>query len=326
VIAHDRLAGAPISWGVCEVPGWGHEIAPERVLAEMRELGLRATELGPPGYLPAEPSRLRALLDEAELRLAAGFLAVVLHEPERRAAATEEIARQAITLAAAGADLLILAAALPGEGYDGRTRLSDTGWAELAGALASAEEVAAAHGLELAFHPHVGTAVERVEEVTTLLERTDAAICLDTGHLMLGGADPGQVAALAGSRVRLVHLKDVDGTLAARFQAGELSYTDAVRSGLYLPLGRGAAGITAVLRHLEDVAYQGWYVLEQDVALSGEPEAGEGPIAAVRQSLEFLRGRERRGRERRGKEEEDGHEELAPGRRGSDRDPSSRRL
>jgi hypothetical protein len=27
-----RIAAAPISWGVCEVPGWGHQMAAERVL------------------------------------------------------------------------------------------------------------------------------------------------------------------------------------------------------------------------------------------------------------------------------------------------------
>jgi inosose dehydratase len=32
----DRVAGAPISWGVCEVPGWGHQLSPEQVLPEMR--------------------------------------------------------------------------------------------------------------------------------------------------------------------------------------------------------------------------------------------------------------------------------------------------
>ena len=41
----DRLAGAPISWGVCEAPDWGYELPPGRVLAEMAGLGLKATEL-----------------------------------------------------------------------------------------------------------------------------------------------------------------------------------------------------------------------------------------------------------------------------------------
>jgi hypothetical protein len=34
----DRIASAPISWGVCEVPGWGHQLDPSRVLAEMADL------------------------------------------------------------------------------------------------------------------------------------------------------------------------------------------------------------------------------------------------------------------------------------------------
>lgn len=29
-----RIAGAPISWGVCEVPNWGHQLAPKHVLTE----------------------------------------------------------------------------------------------------------------------------------------------------------------------------------------------------------------------------------------------------------------------------------------------------
>ena len=43
----DRIAGAPISWGLCEVPGWGYQLTPERVLGEMQDLGLVATEFGP---------------------------------------------------------------------------------------------------------------------------------------------------------------------------------------------------------------------------------------------------------------------------------------
>jgi hypothetical protein len=34
----ERVAGAPISWGVCEVPGRGHQMSSGRVLPEMRAL------------------------------------------------------------------------------------------------------------------------------------------------------------------------------------------------------------------------------------------------------------------------------------------------
>lgn len=49
-----KIAGAPISWGVCEVPGWGHQLDRQRVLSEMRTAGLTATELGPDGFLPSD--------------------------------------------------------------------------------------------------------------------------------------------------------------------------------------------------------------------------------------------------------------------------------
>lgn len=310
----ERLAGAPISWGVCEVPGWGHRMAPRRVLAEMRELGLRATELGPPDYLPTDPTRLRRLLERSGLRLAAGFLATVLHDPARWARTAGAIASQATTLAEAGADVLVLAAALPQDGYDRRQPLDDAGWGELAATLARAEDVAAANGLELVLHPHVGTAVETADEVARLLETTRVGLCLDTGHLLLGGADPAQVTTAAGSRVRHVHLKDVDGEIAARVREGRLSYAEAVRRGLYRPLGEGAAGIRTVLALLREAGYQGWYVLEQDTALQGPPEPGAGPAASVLQSLEFLW--------RECLEEEDGQrEELEAERSGGDRGP-----
>ena len=80
--AANRIAGAPISWGVCEVPGWRHQLSPQRVLTEMREVGLAATEVGPDGFLPADPARLAHTLAEHDLHAVGGFVPVVLHVPE----------------------------------------------------------------------------------------------------------------------------------------------------------------------------------------------------------------------------------------------------
>jgi inosose dehydratase len=57
-----RIAGAPISWGVCEVSNWGYQLSPSRVLDEMRDIGLAATELGPEGFLPADPDQMAGVL------------------------------------------------------------------------------------------------------------------------------------------------------------------------------------------------------------------------------------------------------------------------
>jgi inosose dehydratase len=283
-----KVAGAPISWGVSELPGWGYRMPPDRVLAEMRDLGLDATELGPPGYMPEDPVDRRELLDRHGMRLVAGFLAVVLHDRAQPAAG--EIETEARTLGASGAEVLVLAAALHGDSYDRSERLSAPDWIALAEALTGAEEVASAHGLRLAFHPHAGTAVARQEDVHRLLETTSVEICLDTGHLFLGGADPCAIVREAAGRVGHVHLKDIDRMLAERVMSGELSYAEGVRAGLYRPLGQGDLDVEAIFTRLQDTGYRGWYVLEQDTALTAEPDPAQGPVAAARQSIEYFRG------------------------------------
>jgi inosose dehydratase len=84
-----------------------------------------------------------------------------------------------------------------------------------------------------------------------------------------------------------VHLKDVDGPLAARVRDGSLPYNEAVKDGLFRPLGEGAARIAEVLGELRGVGYAGWYVLEQDVMLDREP--APGPPEWIARSAAFAR-------------------------------------
>ncbi len=282
-----RLAGAPISWGVCEVPGWGYQLDPERVLTEMRRVGLTATELGPDGYLGRDPGELRERLESHDLTLVCGFVPALLHDGDSRAG-LDDVRRAARLLAAAGADLLVVAAASGEAGYDRRTRLEGRQWDELAEGLHEVRDIAASHGLAAALHPHVGTAIEDADDVRRVLDASAIDLCLDTGHLTVAGADPVVLADDAGDRVRHVHLKDVDGRLAAAVRRGERPYAAAVGSGLYRPLGEGDARVADLVRLLEGAGYAGWYVLEQDAVLTGEPAPGAGPIADVGTSVGFL--------------------------------------
>src|SRR3954466_5006050 len=100
----DRLVRAPSAWGVCEVPGWGLQLGPDRVLAEMAQLGLRHTELGALGWLPLDGAQVRDRLAEHDLDLVGGFVPVVVHEHDL--APTVDHARAAARqLADAGAGL-----------------------------------------------------------------------------------------------------------------------------------------------------------------------------------------------------------------------------
>ena len=282
----DKIAGAPISWGVCEVPGWGYQLSPGRVLAEMRQVGLAATEFGPDGFLPADPARMAEFLAAHHLTAVGGFTPVVLHEPGHDP--VPEIERLLDGYDAAHASVLVLSAATGRDGYDTRPGLDEAGWSTLLGNLDRLTGLAAARGVRAVLHPHVGTMVERGDEVRRVLEGSAISLCLDTGHLLIGGTDPAELTRQAPERVAHAHFKDVNDQVAAQVRSGRLTYTEGVRRGMYRPLGRGDVDFAAIVSHLRGRGYDGWYVLEQDTILTGEPR-GEGPVAEVRESAGYLR-------------------------------------
>lgn len=130
--------------------------------------------------------------------------------------------------------------------------------------------------------------VENPADVRHVLEGSSISLCLDTGHLLIGGTDPAELTRQAPERVAHTHLKDVDNSIAEKVRSGRLTYTDAVRAGLYRPLGTGDVDVESILTTLRRNDYQGWLVLEQDTILTEEP-TGEGPVGDVRTSADYVR-------------------------------------
>lgn len=284
----NRLATAPISWGICEVPGWGLQLPVERVLREMSELGFPATELGSEGYLPDDPDELAALLASYDLRLLAAFVPLVVHdsaEVEETLSRTEATAR---LLAAAGADYFNTAPVMTWD-WGERHPLTSDEWTLAMTMFDRVDGIVSAHGLTQVLHSHVGVVVETRDEVQRVLDYSGVQFVLDTAHLAVGGFDPVDFARDHADRVGLVHIKDADMTIAAQLNGGEMSLMEAVQAGMFPPVGRGDLDIDTVIESLERSGYAGWYVLEQDVAITGEePADGQGPVLGVRASVDYL--------------------------------------
>ena len=121
----ERIAGAPISWGVCEVPGWGHQLSPDQVLREMADLGLTATEFGPDGFLPTAPDVRAQVLRGHGLQALGGFTPLLLHVSEHDP--VPEVETLLPAYAAAGADVMVLSAVTGLDGYDRRPALDAAG-------------------------------------------------------------------------------------------------------------------------------------------------------------------------------------------------------
>lgn len=283
-----RIAGAPVSWGVIEIPDWGYQMTPDRVLREAASLGLSAMETGPEGFLPDDPEEVSGTLDKYGLGLVGGFVPAVLHVPDKRQEQLSLVEKRAEFLATAGADVLILSAFPDSDDFGPMVELDDGEWRELFENLPRVEEIAARRGLTVALHSHYGTVVERDDQLWRFLEGSDMGLCLDTGHLVIGGSDPVAVAEQAADRVKLVHLKDVDTGLARRMAVRDLSFKEAAQKGAFRPLGEGDVDVARLLELLERAGYGGWYVLEQDTVVEDEPPEGKGPVTDVRKSIAYL--------------------------------------
>lgn len=281
-----RIASAPISWGVIEVPDWGVQLDRERVLREMVSLGITATEFGPEGFLPDAPAERARVLAEAGLSAVGGFFPTVLHKPD--VDPLPAIERELEAYVAAGASTLVLSAVTGEKGYDGAAELSDAEWDTLFTNLDRAQRAAAAHGVVATLHPHLGTIVEKPDAVARVIEGSTIGLCLDTGHYSLGGGDPVAFVRAHADRIVHAHLKDVSFAISERVKAGEIDYREGVRIGMYQALGEGDARISEILDALADVNYDGWYVLEQDTVVEDEAGAARA-LENARLSVEFIR-------------------------------------
>ena len=283
-----RVASAPISWGICEVPGWGAMLPTPRVLAEMAGFGFTATELGAPGFLSTDPDEVKAELAGYGMTLMGGFTPVVLHDPAQRQATIDSATATAKLFQRAGATKFVSAVVQDMDWSVPRPLSTDEQrhMVEMFGVI---DEICEEHGLAQVLHSHVQTLVETKDDVNRVLDTCDVNWCLDTGHLAIGGVDPVQFAKEAMDRVGHVHLKDVRLDMVPPVLSREVSLMHAVQNGLFTPLGQGDVDIAGVIQALEAGGYDGWYVIEQDTALTeGLPSEGEGPVDEVRTSMQYL--------------------------------------
>jgi len=284
-----RVASAPISWGICEVPGWGKMLSTNRVLSEMAQLGLAGTELGAPGFLPTNPDEIDAILEEHKLKLLGGFTPVVVHNPVERDATMKYVRKTIELFKKTGATQLVSSPVYTWN-WDTPGALTNDEIKHMFKVLDEITLMCKDNGISNVLHPHLMTVVETKSDVERVLDGCDVDWCLDSGHLAIGGADILEFAKAAFDRIGHVHLKDVDLSRAQSVLNRSQSIMQGVQDGLFTVLGKGDVPIIELVTFLENNGYQGWYVIEQDMAITGDlPALGTGPIELVGESLAYLR-------------------------------------
>lgn len=290
------LGSCPDSWGVwfADDP---KQTPWDRFLDELAGVGYEWLELGPYGYLPTDPARLRDELDSRSLKVAAGTMHG--HSGLHRAAdfpAIEEATRKVAELTrAVGAEHLVFVP-VPGYrdditgGYLEAAELDEDAWKTL---VTSADElgkiVAEDYGLKLQFHPHADSHVETQAQTERFLEETDPRwvnLCLDTGHLAYTRAD--NVAIIRGypDRIGYVHIKQMDPAIVERAEREDLAFGQAVAMGASCEPPAGLPDIPSVVEALNGLDAELFVVVEQDMY----PVDFDKPEPIARRTRDYLRG------------------------------------
>jgi len=288
-----RLSAAPIDWGVAALVAGNPD--PADLLDCVAQSGYAGCELGTHGYFGFTSEDILALFEPRGLRITASWYDVDLSKLLKPASAAD-IDLICSFLEAGGATVLNISAKIVPQRVAVVSRVehfpdtwwSHADWERVPDTLLQIHDVTSKRGVTVAVHPHVGTHIETGEETRRLIDAVAGSpirICLDTGHLLLGGSDPIALLREIGPRVMHVHAKDVDGPMFERLRSGQIDYFAATGQGLYSDIGTGIVDWQGLSEGLASFGYDGWVVAEQDRLLV---PGSRTPFEANKRNHDFL--------------------------------------
>ncbi len=285
------LGSAPDSWGVWYADD-RQQTPWERFLDECAAAGYTRIELGPYGYLPTDPTRLRAELDRRALTVTAGTIFEHLHRPNSWNSTWSAVSAVAELTAAMGAEHVVV---IPDFWRDPNTgevieesQLTDAEWPSYAAQINRlAERIRSDFGLRIQFHPHADSHVDTHENVERFLAETDpdlVTLCLDTGHIAYCGGDTLKLIEDYPERIGYVHLKQIDPAVVDRVHAEGIGFGEAVRLGAMCEPPLGRPEMPPILQALADLDAEIFAIVEQDMY----PCPADQPLPIASRTLLYL--------------------------------------
>lgn len=189
----------PIAWSNDDDRSLGAHITLDQCLDEAAKIGFDGIEKG--HKFPQEPQPLKAVLEPRGLRYVSGWhsLNLLVNSVEDEKAAMQPALD---LLKAMGSKVIIVCEtsnAIHGDNdkpLSERPVLEEARWAAFGAGVEALAAYAAAQGITLVYHHHMGTIVQSEDEIDLLMQHTGPAtkLLLDTGHCLFGGGDPERAA------------------------------------------------------------------------------------------------------------------------------------
>lgn len=265
-----KLGIAPINWSNDDLPELGKDISLETCLIEIREAGYQGTEIG--HKFPTDPLELKTLLDHFDLELASCWHSTFFSVKEESNKQFETLKKRLEFLNILGAKQINLAECnrtihnktdVP---LANKPVLDKKEWDLFTSNLNKAGKICREHNIYLAYHHHMGTVVQNLNEIEQLLKDTspdDISLCFDSGHLLFAGIDPIWFLTKHMNRISHVHLKDIRSHVLKK-NGHRISFLDAVLKGIFTVPGDGMIPFATIFQELKQKHYKGWLIVEAE--------------------------------------------------------------
>lgn len=283
---------APDNWGVW-FPSDAKQTPWNRFLDEVQQAGYDWIEIGPYGYLPTDPDTLRRELDKRGLKVSGTFVMNHLEDADKWDAIEAEADRVGSLIQAMGGKFMVLIDDTYSDLFTGKptrpARLDPKSWKQLVETTNRLGKfVREKYGLTLVFHPHAETHVEYEDQIEALLNDSDPAyvsLCLDTGHHAYRGGDPIAFMRKHHTRIPYLHIKSVDPQMQKRVADENIPFAIAVGQDMFCEPSRGAVDFPAFRALLEELNFNGWGIVEQDMY----PAPFDKPLPIATRTRRYLR-------------------------------------
>jgi len=292
-----KLAIAPIGWTNDDLPELGGDISFEQCISEMALAGFKGCEVGNK-YPKNDLELLKKHLEIRGLSICNRWFSY-----EFTIKGVDQVKKKFIQhldfLKFFGAD--IVGGAECGNTIHGqynnsilnRKPASKDQWKKLTSGLNELGKLAAEmYGIQLAYHHHMGTMVETIEETDRLLNETDeryVKLNYDCGHFEFAGNDSVEALKKYIARIAHIHFKDVRNHIKEKVYEEKLSFLKAVKLGVFTVPGDGDLKMKPLAEIIHKSKYSGWLVVEaeQDPSIANPFEYAKKGYDYLTKELKF---------------------------------------
>lgn len=270
-----RLGISPLVWTNDNMPGLSGDTPLDICLSEGRRAGFTGFKLG--SSFPRTPDALGPALNTHQLSLVSGWhrTSLLMRSAEEEIEALSPCLHMLKSL---GTKVIVFCE-VTGCVYDQRDTplshsptMNEAEWTRFIARLSQVADYCQNQGIQVAYHCHLGTVIEKPAEIDRLMRETTSSVglLLDTGHLAAAGGDSITLLKTYADRIRLVHCKDIRKEVLADVRNRDLSFLDSVLNGMFTVPGDGYIDYTAFFKELVASDYSGWLVMEaeQDPAIA----------------------------------------------------------